>query len=354
MKKTYLFLCLIILSSNLNASEKDIQRRIIRLESRINKIQSYSDMSNNVSPKSPSLNVRLQSIEGRIKDIEKSIDKKSKAKVDKDKLVLVSDVKQLSFAGMEPGQLLEPRGLDVSSKGLFVANYDNKRIEHLTLSGKYINYFENASDVTNEKLLAPVDVACAYGDSTYVIDKELYQVLEYNSNGTLLNSFGGLGDGEGEFNNPSSLAIDSRGNIYIVDTGNDRIQKLDRDGAFIESVGGFGNGDDSFNRPVDVALDVKNNVYILDQGNKLVKKYNEYLQYLTEIKLTNQYKPRAIRINDNYLYVVYKKEIIQISLKDNSQKKLMISFKDAQDIAFYNGRAYVTDSEKHLIYSFSL
>ncbi len=40
------------------------------------------------------------------------------------------------------------------------------------------------------------------------------------------------GSGDGEFNRPHRVAVDSAGNIYVVDTNNKRVQMLNPDGTF--------------------------------------------------------------------------------------------------------------------------
>lgn len=38
--------------------------------------------------------------------------------------------------------------------------------------------------------------------------------------------WGSLGSGNGQFNSPRGMAVDSSGNVYVADTGNNRIQKF--------------------------------------------------------------------------------------------------------------------------------
>jgi DNA-binding beta-propeller fold protein YncE len=38
--------------------------------------------------------------------------------------------------------------------------------------------------------------------------------------------FGTTGSGDGQFNSPRGIAVDSSGNIYVADTGNHRVQKF--------------------------------------------------------------------------------------------------------------------------------
>jgi hypothetical protein len=44
----------------------------------------------------------------------------------------------------------------------------------------------------------------------------------------VLEIIGGAGSKQGQFNNPWSMALDSRGNLYVADSQNHRVQKLIR------------------------------------------------------------------------------------------------------------------------------
>src|SRR4051812_11467904 len=48
-----------------------------------------------------------------------------------------------------------------------------------------------------------------------------------------LKGWGSQGNGEGQLNNPTGIAVDSFGNVYVLDTGNNRIQKFDSNGTYI-------------------------------------------------------------------------------------------------------------------------
>lgn len=82
---------------------------------------------------------------------------------------------------------------------------------------------------------------------------------------------------------PSSVAIDTAGNIYIADQRNQRIRKVDT-GGVMTTIAGNGltghSGDDSaavnakLNNPVSVATDTFGNVYVADYGNNCIRKIN--------------------------------------------------------------------------------
>ncbi len=82
---------------------------------------------------------------------------------------------------------------------------------------------------------------------------------------------------------PSSIVVDTLGNIYIADTFNNRIRKIDTSGIITTVVGngmqGY-SGDNgpalsaSLNRPANLGLDVSGNLYIADSGNNRIRKMN--------------------------------------------------------------------------------
>ena len=84
---------------------------------------------------------------------------------------------------------------------------------------------------------------------------------------------GAPGSGDGQFNDPSDIAVDADGNIFVADRGNHRIQVLTRDGDFITSFGEEGSGDGQFRNPIGIDLDSSGNVYVTDLSNNRVQKF---------------------------------------------------------------------------------
>ena len=50
--------------------------------------------------------------------------------------------------------------------------------------------------------------------------------------------FGTFGQGDGEFNRPTGVAVDKDGTIYVTDFKNDRLQVFDPDGNFVTKLAG--------------------------------------------------------------------------------------------------------------------
>src|SRR6478609_8818536 len=89
-----------------------------------------------------------------------------------------------------------------------------------------------------------------------------------------LGEWGGAGAGDGEFNNPTSLATDGSNFVYVADTANNRIQKFTELGEFVTKWGGPGTGPGQLQAPTGIAVDLNGNVFVADTGSNRIVKYD--------------------------------------------------------------------------------
>jgi hypothetical protein len=82
------------------------------------------------------------------------------------------------------------------------------------------------------------------------------------------------GSGDGQFNDPMGIGLDSTGNVYVADTGNDRVQKFTSDGNFLMQFGAHGAGNGQFNGAKDVAVDSLGFVYVADEFNNRIQRFS--------------------------------------------------------------------------------
>lgn len=73
---------------------------------------------------------------------------------------------------------------------------------------------------------------------------------------------------------PSDFAaIDGSGNVYVADSDNDRVQKFDSSGTYLSQWGSSGSGDGQFDDPSGIAVD-GSSVYVADSGNNRVQVFS--------------------------------------------------------------------------------
>jgi DNA-binding beta-propeller fold protein YncE len=86
----------------------------------------------------------------------------------------------------------------------------------------------------------PTDIAFAPNGDFFVSDGYgNSRVVKFNKSGKFLLAWGKKGTGEGEFNTPHAIRLDSKGNVFVGDRENDRVQVFDQNGKFIRNFGGF-------------------------------------------------------------------------------------------------------------------
>ncbi|RMG47190.1 MAG: 6-bladed beta-propeller [Acidobacteria bacterium] len=159
-------------------------------------------------------------------------------------------------------RLVTPIGVAVGPDGrLYVSDVDLDRVvvygpdrEILMVLG------------SREKLANPAGIALdAARGRLYVADSHRHALFIYSTaDGTLLETWGRRGTGDGEFNFPTNVALDRQGRVYVVDTGNFRVQVFAPDGSFVRKFGRAGDALGNFHRPKGIAVDSEDHVYVVD------------------------------------------------------------------------------------------
>jgi hypothetical protein len=116
------------------------------------------------------------------------------------------------------------------------------------------------------------DTACCGGNT---------RIQKFDNNGTFLTKWGSEGTGDGQFDGPIGIGVDEIGNVFITDTNNNRIQKFDNGGKFLAKWGSAGSGDGEFNVPIDVAVDRSGHVFVADANNHRIQKFDNNGLFIT-------------------------------------------------------------------------
>ena len=288
-------------------------------------------------------------------------------------------------------------------------SYTNKLISQ----GKEVSMICNEKIELEKQLFSednridhPVDLAID-NDYIYVVNQGKNEILCFNRLGELVDSFGSVGQGQGEFTNPESIAI-SDDYIYVVEKESCRIQKFNKKFEYIDeikmdqlqkalSIGAYDlavNDDEVIFLSVIGTNNELTKVYKIEPNGKVVSigdsligsmdvysnnmyyvqsymvKQNEYgsgksfiayeenndLKLLTN--LPDNYTPTGIKVTDNDIFVLsqsffqidrYSKDGAYISTmycEDATNQTYM------QHMAMDQNNFYLTDTKNNKIYVF--
>ena len=156
--------------------------------------------------------------------------------------------------------LLSPVALALGPDGaIFVADTALKTVFLLNRDGALIRSF------ATQGLERPAGLAWdASAQQLYVLDSLRHRIAVFDANGRLLRNMGDNGNGDGQFNHPTHLALDAGGALLVTDALNFRVQLIARDGRFLGKFGKTGNGAGDFAAPKGIAADSEGHYYVVD------------------------------------------------------------------------------------------
>jgi DNA-binding beta-propeller fold protein YncE len=160
--------------------------------------------------------------------------------------------------------------------------------------------------------------------NVWVTDRGDMVAYKFSADGKTLLTIGKkgvLGDNESHdaFNGMADLAVAKNGDVFIADGEgpNSRVAKFSKSGAFIKWWGGKGTGQGQFDQPHSIALDSKDRVYVADRSNNRIQIFDAEGQFLNQ--WTHFGTPWGLFIRNDLLYVVDGTEnncLLIASLKD--------------------------------------
>jgi sugar lactone lactonase YvrE len=181
------------------------------------------------------------------------------------------------------GTFIGPKGVAIDSvsdtPGFWVADSGhNKIIKISNVTGQLL---ANATGAPGG-LKMPTGCAVNGSGYLYVSDTSNNRIVVFSKSGAYVDSWGGLGTGDGQFNSPAGIAINSIGNVFVGDMGNNRVQVFESDGTYLDQWGVNGVGNGQFKGASGVAIDSQDNVYVTDFGNNRIQKFTSTGDYITQ------------------------------------------------------------------------
>jgi DNA-binding beta-propeller fold protein YncE len=218
-----------------------------------------------------------------------------------------------SGQGKENGQFNFPRGLAVDNAGnILVSDTNNGRIQKFSPAGVFLSVIGRTGSGPGE-FLEPGGIAVDSGGNIYVADVSNNRVQKLKADGTFLAEWKGPEPG---FYGPRDVAIGADNSIYIVDQGHARIIKCDPNGKVLVVWGTLGQDDGQFSGPTSVAVDGKNDrVYVADPSNKRIEVFDTNGKFLAKWLVEEWGAPAGWHFQD--LAVDSKTELLYASSGDD-------------------------------------
>jgi len=161
--------------------------------------------------------------------------------------------------------LIRPQAGTVDTDGrIYVTDIGRKAVFVFDESRGELEVWDRAGDF--EQFRSPVGITLVDNGEILVADSELAEIVRLAHDGKPLGSFGA-----GILGRPVGLASDrDSGRVYVADTAEHDIKVFDKSGHFIDVIGKPGEGPGEFNAPTHLAV-VGGALYVSDTLNARVQ-----------------------------------------------------------------------------------
>ncbi|HEY2860960.1 MAG TPA: 6-bladed beta-propeller [Terracidiphilus sp.] len=206
--------------------------------------------------------------------------------------------------------LVRPYGIVTDSRGRIIVTDPGAAGVHIfDFAQRKYKFIQHLGD-EKHAMRTPQCVAVDAGDNIYVSDSDAGVVFVFEPSGKYVRALGRLKGGEGYFERPTGIAVDSAAQrIYVSDTLRNKIVVLDMQGKVLDTFGGRGTGDGEFNFPTELRL-VGDNLLVVDAMNFRVQVFNRsgVFQYAVGQAGDNfgaLFRPKGVALDsEGDLYVV--------------------------------------------------
>jgi streptogramin lyase len=169
--------------------------------------------------------------------------------------------------GAPPDTPLPPAPATLIGHQVFKFSPDGKRL--LTLGKPGGNQPGKPGEPSS--FYQPNDVVVASNGDIYVSEGHggaNSRIVKFTKEGKFIAEWGKKGSGRGEFDQPHTLAFDSRGRLFVGDRSNNRIGILDQQGTVLDEW-------PQFSRPSGIFIDRNDRLYVADSESESVSRNHD-------------------------------------------------------------------------------
>lgn len=180
----------------------------------------------------------------------------------------------------DAGMAITPYFIALDSAGnIYAVGTGRNEIFVLDSTGKLVRRIDFTDKVKNP---AGIVVDSKTG-KVFLVDNGEAKVAVFDKAGKHLFSFGKPGEDDGQFNRPSPITINHKGEVVVGDTINARVQIFDQEGKFLRKFGIRGDGSGEFQIIKGVACDTDDNIYVTDGKANQIKIFSTKGEFLMSL-----------------------------------------------------------------------
>ena len=228
--------------------------------------------------------------------------------------------------GRALGELWSPNAvaIDSNTNHIYVTEghpfVNFPRISIFSDKGEFVDSY------THKHMRRPEGIVI-HKENMYVTDTKRHAVFQFKieSNIRLVTKLGTRGNGNGEFDTPTNLAVSTNGDVYVSDTNNNRVQILDGSLHYIRTL---------TEQPIEEARDIKltaDSVYVLCGVSPCIRVFS-YTGDMIRSLITRGYQLQV----DNPLYFCLDAQT-NIIISDNNAHSIVAFTKEGTLIYSIDG-----------------
>ncbi|XP_051165940.1 brain tumor protein-like [Leptopilina boulardi] len=173
--------------------------------------------------------------------------------------------------------------------------------------------------------------------------------------------FGEFGVMEGQFTEPSGVAVNAQNDIIVADTNNHRIQIFDKEGRFKFQFGECGKRDGQLLYPNRVAVVRTSGDIIVTERSPThqIQIYNQYGQFVRKFGANILQHPRGVTVDSKGRIVVVECKVMRVIIFDQGGNVLQ-KFGCSKHLEFPNGvvvndkqEIFISDNRAHCVKVFN-
>ncbi len=173
--------------------------------------------------------------------------------------------------------------------------------------------------------------------------------------------FGEFGVAEGQFTEPSGVAVNAQNDVVVADTNNHRIQIFDKEGRFKFQFGECGKRDSQLLYPNRVAVVKTSGDIIVTERSPThqVQIYNQYGQFVRKFGAQILQHPRGVIVDNKGRIIIVECKVMRVIIFDQ-MGNVLHKFGCSKHLEFPNGvvvndkeEIFISDNRAHCVKVFN-